>query len=134
LEPPFELFEQREPLRRGAGPRLLAAKPRTHSRGRDSFGEARRFPDRRLQQTSRERAPVLPRDAADAGDDGGALRGSADDRHGRVRAHLGDEGVRLVHLDDGLDGILRGDELAELSAVVVEHPAVGADEGAPHRL
>jgi hypothetical protein len=34
-----------------------------------------------------------------------------------------------MHLDDGLDGVLRGDEPAELAAIVVEHPAVGADEG-----
>jgi hypothetical protein len=130
LEPPFELFEQRQPLGQGAGPRLLSSEPRTHSRGRDPFGEKRRFPDRRLRQTSRERAPVLPRAAADSGGDGRALRGPADDGHGRVGARLRDEGVRLVHLDDGLDGILRGDEPAELAAVVVEHPAVGADEGA----
>jgi hypothetical protein len=55
----------------------------------------------------------------------------ADGRDGRVGQYIVLKGICPVHLDDGFYGeTLRRYELAQTGAVLVEHPTVGADEGA----
>ena len=54
-----------------------------------------------------------------------------DERDGGIRDHVAVEGLRVHHVDIGLEVKLLRDELTERAAIAVLHPAVRADEGQP---
>src|SRR5215213_9401335 len=83
-------------------------------------------PGRLGQRTDGTRVSVYP-----GYEDFALLVSPADRRDSRISEYLILKGVGPVHFDHGLDGeTSRRDELTKTGTVLVEHPAVGADEGA----
>lgn len=122
----FEVLEKLQGFRRGAGPRFIAMEPIVEAGGAEDGAGAGG------DDIADEGGAVGGLDAGQGlGDGDGALLFPGDDGDGGVGGDLGLEGGDVVGLDDVADGVaLRGDELAEGAAVVIEHPAIGADVGA----
>lgn len=83
-----------------------------------------------MERPHEDRDGVLLDGGPGAGDDRRSLWAAPDDRDRRVGADVRLERRGLVHLGDRLYGVAGGDEATQLRPVLVEHPAVGADEGA----
>jgi len=130
IEVGLQSLEQGQSIRGDPGPGVIAREPGLDAGGPYTGGDvsATTGPDR-VEGVLEGRRGNECHFRARAGDDGGTLGRPSDDGDGGVGIDLRLEGVRPVHLHDGLDGVAPGDEAPQVTPVLVQHPPVGADEG-----